>query len=508
MTHRRNLGDLAPPDTDPAKVALIDLALMDLTPGEPRAYTYAAIDRMARSVAAYLVQRGFARGTRIGIVALNRAEHVATYFGIMRAGLVAVPISTRLPADTIAYILDDADVALVFTDAACAGQIPSHIATISFDDPGAAGFAALLTDAPFATRDVQPDDLAQQLYTSGSTGRPKGVPLSHESQLWALRARAGAPGAADERYIVAAPLFHMNGLVSTKGAFFNGASMVLLPGFTARSFIEAAAAHGVTAITSVPTMMARVLKETETLARLDLSGIRRVTMGSSPLTLSLWQRVQETFPGAVLFNSYGTTEAGPAVFGQHPDGKPIPPLSSGYPLPGSEMRLVDGPNADEGVLLMRNPSLMRGYHKLPAQTVKALRDGWYVSGDVFRRDADGFYYFVGRADDMFVCSGENIYPGEVEKMLDRHPDIHQSAVVPLPDEERGQIPVAFIVPRGEATLRYDVVKAFAIANAPAFQHPRRVQFVAELPLAGTNKVDRRRLIETAARNEAAGTWSA
>ncbi len=157
--------------------------------------------------------------------------------------------------------------------------------------------------------------------------------------------------------------------------------------------------------------------------------------------------------------------------------------------------------------MMRNPSLMPGYHNLPAQTAKALRDGWYYSGDVFRRDADGFFYFVGRADDMFVCSAENIYPGEVEKMLERHPAIHQSSVVPLPDEERGQIPVAFIVPRGDAALTYDDVKTFALANAPAFQHPRRVQFVAELPLAGTNKIDRRLLIETAARNEAARLWS-
>jgi long-chain acyl-CoA synthetase len=502
MRQRSNLGDLAPDNVDPGKVALIDLA-----PAVPHPYSYAEIDRMARTVAAFLAGRGFPRETRIGIVALNRAEHVAAYFGIMRAGLVAVPTSTRLPAETIAYILDDADVAFVFTDNACAGLVPAHLPKISFDESGPDSFTARLVPSAFETRAVAPDDLAQLLYTSGSTGRPKGVPLSHESQLWALRARAN-PDAASERYIVAAPLFHMNGLVSTKATFFNGASMVLLPGFTARGFIEAAAAHEVTSITSVPTMMARVLKETDALARLDLSRIRRVTMGSAPITLSLWQRVQDAFPGAVLFNSYGTTEAGPAVFGQHPDGKPIPPLAAGYPLAGSEMRLVDGPDENEGVLMMRNSSLMRGYHKLPAQTAKALRDGWYYSGDVFRRDADGFYFFVGRADDMFVCSGENIYPGEVEKMLDRHPAIHQSAIVPLPDEERGQVPVAFIVPKGEAALDYDAVKQFAIANAPAFQHPRRVQFVAELPLAGTNKVDRRRLIETAARNEAAGTWSA
>ncbi len=494
MTTLGNLGDLTPASVDPAKIALIDLAIDAV-----RTYSHADIDRMARSVAAALSRRGFPPGTRIGIVALNRAEHVASYFGIMRAGLVAVPISTRLPAETIHFIIGDADVAMVFTDAACAAQLPPGMATISFDDPGPGGFGALLGDAPFETHRMRPDDPAQMLYTSGSTGRPKGVPLSHESQLWALRARSNAPGAADERYLVAAPLFHMNGLVSTKGAFFNGASMVLMPGFDARGFITAAATHGVTAITSVPTMMARVLKETDTLARLDLGRIRRVAMGSSPITLTLWQRVQEAFPNAVLFNSYGTTEAGPAVFGQHPEGKPTPPLSAGYPLPGGEMRLADGPNPDEGVLLMRNPSLMRGYHNLPAQTARALRDGWYVSGDVFRRDPDGFYFFVGRADDMFVCSGENIYPGEVEKMLERHPDIHQAAVVPLPDEERGQVPVAFIVMRGAASLDYAQVKSFALAHAPAFQHPRRVAFLAELPLAGTNKIDRRLLIDLAAR---------
>ena len=497
MTNRTNLGDLAPPGTDPGKTALIDLSA-----GQPRSYSYAELDRMARSVAGYVASLGFPRETRIAIVALNRAEHLATYFGIMRAGLVAVPLSTKLPAETIAYILDDCDAALVFTDATCATMLPPSLPAISFDG---LDFAALLGDPPFETVAVQPDDVAQQLYTSGSTGRPKGVPLSHDSQLWPLRARGSVSD--EERYIVAAPLFHMNGLVGAKGAIFSGASLVLLPGFTARSFIEAAAVHGVTAITSVPTMMARVLKETEALASLDLSRIRRVTMGSSPLTLSLWQRVQAAFPKATLVNGYGTTEAGPIVFGPHPDGTPTPPLSAGYPLPGSEMRLVDGAGEDEGVLMMRNPSVMRGYHKLPVQTAKALRDGWYYSGDLFRRDADGFYYFVGRADDMFVCSGENIYPGEVEKLLERHPDIHQAAVVPMPDEERGQVPVAFVVPRNEVAPGYAEVKGFALAHAPAFMHPRRVAFVAELPLAGTNKVDRRALIQNAATLEATSGWS-
>jgi long-chain acyl-CoA synthetase len=151
---------------------------------------------------------------------------------------------------------------------------------------------------------------------------------------------------------------------------------------------------------------------------------------------------------------------------------------------------------------------MDHYHNLPQQTAKAIVDGWYYSGDVMRRDDNGFYYFVGRADDMFVCSGENIYPGEVEKLLERHPQVQQAVVVPLPDEERSQLPVAFIVTRAQATPSFDDIRKFTIANGPAYQHPRRVEFVSELPWAGTNKIDRKALIDRARSLEASHGWSA
>jgi long-chain acyl-CoA synthetase len=154
-------------------------------------------------------------------------------------------------------------------------------------------------------------------------------------------------------------------------------------------------------------------------------------MGSSPLTQALVDKVAALFPGAPINNSYGTTEAGPVVFGPHPAGRPRPSTSVGYPAPGSEIELREGPSADEGVLFMRNPSLMEGYNNLPEKTAEAMHGGWYRSGDIMRRDSDGFFHFLGRADDMFNCSGENIYPGEVEKMLEQHPGIHQASVVPL-----------------------------------------------------------------------------
>ncbi|PTN50891.1 AMP-dependent synthetase, partial [Achromobacter xylosoxidans] len=184
-----------------------------------------------------------------------------------------------------------------------------------------------------------------------------------------------------------------------------------------------------------------------------------------------------------------------------------PALALGYPLDPAQVRLADGPGPDQGVLLMKNPAVLAGYHNLPEKSAQVLKDGWYYSGDVLRRDADGFYYFVGRADDMFVCSGENIYPVEVEKLLESHPDVRQSCVVPLADEERGHIPVAFVVRRDDSRLHADALKRHALEHGPAYQHPRRIRFVDELPWAGTNKIDRNALLLAARELEAQHAWT-
>jgi len=221
-------------------------------------------------------------------------------------------------------------------------------------------------------------------------------------------------------------------------------------------------------------------------------------MGSAPQTQALWDKARAALPGARIIMGYGTTEHGPSTFGPHPKGLPTPDLSLGYPLPDNEVRLVGGSTPDEGVLEVRCPAVMLGYANLPEATDKVLRDGWYWTGDVMRRDANGFYFFVGRADDMFVCSGENIYPGEVEALLERHPAVHQASVIPLADEERGMIPIAFVVLRPDASADEAEIKQFVLTNAPPVQHPRRIFFKPELPLTGTNKIDRKALAEEAA----------
>jgi long-chain acyl-CoA synthetase len=297
-----------------------------------------------------------------------------------------------------------------------------------------------------------------------------------------------------QRSLVAAPLYHMNGLAMCQTTFSHGDTVVLLPQFTSKGYIEAAAKHKVGFLTSVPTMIAMMMREKELLAKTDLGAVEAVRMGSAPLTQALIDQVRAVFPKATISNGYGTTEAGPVVFGPHPRGLKQPELSPGAAHPSVQLRLVrDGREVeDQGELEMKCGALMTHYHKLPETTAKVMTpDGYYRTSDVFRRDADGFFYFVGRVDDMFVCGGENIYPGDVEKMLEKHPAIHQAAVLPVPDELKGHKPVAFVVRANGAALDEQAVKSYALANAPAYQHPRRVFFVDEMPLAGTNKIDKR-----------------
>src|SRR5262245_42672442 len=232
MARFTNLGDVIVRDRDLDKVAVIDLG------GEqrPREFTYAQIDAMANAVARALLERGLKRGERVAILSANRAEYLAAYFGIMRAGLVAVPVNFKFPRQTIHFIMQDAGAKLVFCDRARRADCPDGLPAVTFGGEG--GFDAFLDPGPFEAVVPAPDEPGMFLYTSGSTGTPKGVVLSHQSHMWVVETRL-APGLDRHRYLIAAPLYHMNALALSKLACAAHATVVLLPQFTARAYIEA-----------------------------------------------------------------------------------------------------------------------------------------------------------------------------------------------------------------------------------------------------------------------------
>ncbi|MBT5051006.1 MAG: acyl--CoA ligase [Rhodospirillaceae bacterium] len=487
-----NLGDVFAAYGDSERIAIVDL----YDEHNPQEISFRELNARCDAVARGLVKAGLGKDDRVAIIALNRVEFVEVMFGAMRAGCVPVMINAKLPADQVQFIVADANARIVFCDpefeALCAAGTKTVVfgdAYRNFGDPG-----------PFETFRPGPADIAEQPYTSGSTGRPKGVLLHHEGQRWEIAQLVSSRDmTADDCGVISAPLYHKNALLAVKSALAAGGRVVLLARFDAEQYIRAIERYRLTMLTGVPTMYALMLQQEELLAKTDRGSVRAISMGSAPASEVLLDNVQAAFPQARINLNYGITEGGPVLLSwKHPDGLERPRNTVGCALPDVEIRFTGGPNDNQGVLHTRNPGVMLGYHNLSEETAKCLKDGWLDTGDILRRDENGWLYFIGRADDMFVTGGENIYPGDVETMLERHPDIMQAVVVPAPNMLKAHVPHAFVVPKAGRDITEEAVKQHALANAPAYAHPRRVFFMDVLPLAGTNKIDRKLLKEQAA----------
>lgn len=489
MSGRGNLGSVLYGHPDASAVALVDLS-----GPRPTNYTYGDLRRRTAAVASAL-RREFGSGARVGMLCGNSARFLVTYLGALQAGCTVVPYNARAGEESIAHVCRDAELDVVFVDGAGPTGLPTMLTTVDLTGPTFDAWWSREPGARDASPVATPRCPALVLYTSGSTGRPKGVVLSHASQL-AILTRLDTPQLravlSRGRTIVAAPLFHMNGLIVSQLTFTVGGTTVLMRRFDAPTFLDAVAKHRVSVVSGVPTMIA-LLAAAYAATPVDVSSVELVMIGSAPLSEAVLAQAHALFPRAAVVNSYGTTEIGAGIFGAHPCGVARPELSIGHPAPGVGVRLVSDASPDEGVLEVRSPTAMDGYLNLPEVTAAKVSDGWVNTGDVFRRDADGFLFFVGRADDMFVCGGENVYPGEVERVIERHEAVLQATVVPLDDVVRGQLPVAFVVARTDRAPSVQEIKEFVLARAAPHLHPRRVWFLDRLPLSAANKVDRQAL---------------
>ncbi len=490
---------------DAASLYPDNIAIIDLAREKPRNVLYRELEDRLDRVARLLIDSGLRSGDRLALSVSNRFEFVEIFFGAMRAGIVPVPLNTKLGTETLEYIMRDAGcVGALVEDAA-----NPHVAALADRigckvkislDASKAGWQDYETALVAARPGFQPTRLADdhpsfQPYTSGSTGRPKGVVLTHAGQCWWLRClQKYWPGLPEHRALAAVPLYHKNAMAGAIKPFLSwGGSVVLLPNFEPRRFLHTLSDYRCTHAGAVPAVFTLLLQERDLIDTLDFSALKSLKIGSAPTPKELLDAVEAAF-GVAASESYGLTEGGPVMIGTPTDGRPVPHGSCGIVWPEGEVKLIDADGNEHpsyGELWVRNPGVTPGYWNLPEVNAVRLKDGWLSTGDVFSRDDDGFFYFRGRTDDMFNSGGENVYPLEVENMLLRNPAVAEASVVPIAHRIKGEVPVAMVVKAKGRDVTEEELKQFCLSVGPAYAHPRRIVFVEELPLNGPGKIDRK-----------------
>lgn len=488
------------------------IALIDGESGEE--VTYAGFADNVAAAGNVLADLGVARGDRVALCFQNELDFVYAFFGAARLGAVPVPVNVQTTHEKFRAVVADSDASLVVTgtgeavlprvNAVTESVAAVETVAVATDDPEpiadaeTVSFTTAMTDADtdLEPAPVDPDDPAMQPYTSGSTGDPKGVVLTHGGCHWMISCIHRVHFLDDDdRAIVAGPLYHKNAMVgAVKPMLAVGGSVVVMDGFDAARAIAAVDRHEVTYLRGVPAMYKMLVTDDEALATHDVSSVEWAVSGSASLPESLIEDVRAAF-GCSMGEAYGLTETGGPVT-LSPRWGPRKLGSSGLALPGADIRIVDPdtgqdlPTGETGELVVACPS-NGSYYERPEKEDEAYseRDGrrYLHTDDLAYQDEQGYNYIVGRLDDMLIVGGENVYPAEVEDLLQGHGAVEDVAVVGAPHAVKGEAPVAFVVAEG---VTEEKLKQFTIDNGPAYAHPRRVFFERELPLASTGKIDR------------------
>ncbi len=505
---------------DPEGIALVEVSRGG--GGARRALSWSDVDSAADAVARALTGRGLLAGQRVALVMANRADLPIAYFGILRGGMVAVPMNPRSTAGELRRMLSDAKVKLVLCDATGAAQVREAIGEYPCDividgaDPNAGetsfdDFIGEATDVePAAPRDAEA--LAAILYTSGASGHPRGVMLSHRALIANVEQAAAVEPplvTPDDRVLGLLPMFHIYGLNAVLGcAMRAGAQVVMVDGFDPEGLLATVRDAGITNLPLAPPVIAAWAGRPG--VREALAGVRVVVSGASALDPELAALFAES-TGHHVEQGYGMTEASPVISvtlaSRREPGTAPKPGSVGHSLPGIEVRTVDAhgndvPNGDLGELLVHGDNLFSGYWPDGADGPDA--DGWYRTGDVGFADDDGDLTLVDRLRELVIVSGFNVYPSEVEDVINEVDGVAEVAVVGVPDEMTGEAVVAFVVPTADARDEADLKTAIdehCRERLARFKHPARVDVVSDLPHSATGKVAKGRL-RALARGEA------
>lgn len=474
-------------------------------------------DRIAVAARA-LMASGIEPGDRVAVWAPNSLAWIVAGIGAMTAGGVLVPINTRFKGGEAAYVLQRSRARVLFTVRGFLDtDYPELLANADVELPelrdivllsgapgdGAIGWdefvarAANISSTELDARIAQigPDDPSDLVFTSGTTGNPKGVVMTHGQ---GLRAYLDWSYFADlqegDRYLIVNPFFHIFGFkAGILAALMRGATILPVAVFDAGAVLEVVERERITMLPGPPTLYHSLLDHPDRTKR-DLSSLRAMTTGAADIPVELIRRIREELPFTAIRTGYGLTEAGTVTGSKPDDDYEHIATTVGVPLPSFEVRIVDVSGADvpvgePGEVIARGENVTRGYFDDPEATAAAIdADGWLHTGDLGTLDADGYLRIVGRIKDMFIVGGFNAYPAEIENFLLRHPGIAQVAVIGIPDERLGEVPMAFVVPATGATVDADEIIEWARREMANYKVPRAVEFIDELPMNATGKV--------------------
>lgn len=481
---------------------------------DQRTVTYAELDRESSRVARSLASRGIGVGDRVALLSQNRWEWIVAYHGVLKLGAVVNPLNVMLTGPEAAFILRDAGASALLAsgerlDAVGAAftDLPGRRLVISFDDTSysAVPFAELLDlddDPGFRPYPVDPDALACIAYTSGTTGHPKGAMQSHRSLVLNCAYTATMHGRTrDEVVVTALPAPHVYGNVAINGTFLVGGTVVLLTRFDPVGTLERIARHRATLFEGVPAMYAMLLAE-PSLAEADLSSLTRSTVGGQTIAQSVITAWEERTQ-APLIELWGMTELS-GLGTTHAVHAPNVHGSIGVALPGVQVRVVDTVDGrrecavgEPGELLVRGPIVTMGYFGNPEATADTIdADGWLHTGDVAIAGPSGHLFVVDRLKDMIITAGYNVYPAEIERVLIGHPSVALVAAGREPDEVKGEVAHAYVVPAPGQEQDADALLDYCRERLAAYKVPRAIHYVETLPTTSSGKLMRRKLRET------------
>jgi long-chain acyl-CoA synthetase len=466
--------------------------------------TYAELGSRCRRLAGALHRLGLAPGDRVGVIGLNSDRYLELYLGVPAAGFVLVPVNSRLAPAEMRAILADAGVGVLFADADYPGAADVKQVLSMPDDYENLIAATSEADAAVTVGRASPaeDDLAALFYTSGTTGAAKGAMHTHRSLVSsALHFMATWPFDRQTRWLVASPMFHTGGIIGTLATVWAGGAHIIMPRFDPDLAVDLIERERVTHTLLVPTMLAAAAGAQLARPR-DVSSLRFLSHGASPISAETLRRARQAFPGAELLHVYGTTEATPiTTLLPHEELILDTPRvrSCGQPATGVEVRVVDHEGRDVppctvGDIVVRSASVMAGYWRKPEATAEVIRGDWYLTGDLGYQDDESYLYLVDRAKDMIVSGGENVYSTEVEDALATHPAVAEAAVFGVPDPRWGESVYAVVFARRPVTA--DELVAHCRLQIAGFKVPRCVELHTEpLPKSAAGKILKRELRE-------------